>query len=709
MATSSYIQISDYALLEYIYDSEIVTTTQAKPLRLYNNYSNEYQFLNNAQALGITENVLDNSAARLGRESTKWAYLDVDSVTPVIQIDSNFTLVDLTSVLITNIQYDRVKLHLLSGYDFPGLDGIILQIRWNEWNSNGTGGRNFTAASQVYVKGEERIQFSLQPLFVGDRLYDKYIEFAVPSLAEVNFDYWNSPTAPNTIGYNYTFGNIGFSENSQITAQLFEINSTQTERGNRYFVTGESYTASFNQKDVYSYVAAVVQENTQYDYIEYYPTWNGQFIEDYIVLLNSGGGDWVVVNQLDVNEQLGSVFVNTFSLTSLQDTNLNQPAVFRPIVRNAVAAISFTVVYTMRLMNRANGQEIIRIATYTSFEPKKYGPQLSRINILEGFRPVKVYNKIVKMTEDDLTTSVQYIGSPTVMTQNIYVNSYYDVNYISVDSTSNLSDTLGNTVWPQGLNTIFINKFDNYVKFKIYTKSADKKQNVSLDLSSNGMNIKLAFIYDDQSKIYIDPTLDQAAADPGAGEILFRIDDSISTKLLAGKGREYFIVNKNDMGDEVLIYSGTFANQADRQRVMTVKNQLLMSQLESRIASLQAAQNNLSQSINTTPLQQAANNTNTNSTANTALNKSQATQIANAQNSQSFISSTAQGINSAITQAANTGKTKDLNIPDIPGVTPFTGANINNALTPNVIKPANPSTEITTQNVSSSALKKDDA
>jgi hypothetical protein len=69
--TSSYIQISEYALIEYIYNSDTITTAQARPLRLYNNYSVEYYYVNNAQSLGLTQNVLDNTAARLGREDRK--------------------------------------------------------------------------------------------------------------------------------------------------------------------------------------------------------------------------------------------------------------------------------------------------------------------------------------------------------------------------------------------------------------------------------------------------------------------------------------------------------------------------------------------------------------------------------------------------------------------------------------------------------------
>jgi hypothetical protein len=113
-ATSSYIQISDYALIEYIYSNETIVSSKAKPLRLYNNYSREYQFLNNAQATNLTGNVLDYSAVRMGRESTQWGYLDMDTPSPLVQIDSNLKLEDVSALMGATIKYDRVKLHLLS-------------------------------------------------------------------------------------------------------------------------------------------------------------------------------------------------------------------------------------------------------------------------------------------------------------------------------------------------------------------------------------------------------------------------------------------------------------------------------------------------------------------------------------------------------------------------------------------------------------------
>ena len=705
--TSTYVQLSNYALLEYTYSDEQFTTISTRALKLQNKYVDQYQFLNGSTAVNITGNVLDRSASVLGTNSTTWAYHDIDSAVPLIQTDSNFALSDVTSKLVANLKYDTVKVHLAAGYDFSGLDGFITELQWEEWTPQGTGGRKFTAAAQVYLKSETNINYSTTPLFLGDRFFDRYVEFKIPSLAAVNFDFWNSPTASNTIGYQYTFDNVGFSQTSQIFCNIYEITSTVLVNDNKNFKVGNKYSSSFNAADQYSYLGCTIKENTEYDFFEYYPTFNGAFLEDYIADLNAApGGDWIVINQINVYEQAGTQMLRTSSNTLLQENNFNEPAIFRPVIRNASFVYSFTIEYIMRLMNKVDNTEIIRKATVISSEPKKYGYSLEKINVLEGFRPVKVYNKIEKIVSNALTTSlVESQGAfgfqtPKIITQNIYVNNYYDVNNISVDSTTNVGDVIGQTVYAQGLNYIFINKFDNYVKFKVFNKSADKKQNVTFDFASTGMSAKLSFIFDDDSKIYLDPVSDLAAANPGAGELLFRIDDITSTKLLNSKTREYYLINQNEKGDEVLIYHGKFESQEMKTEIMAKINQNIINDLNATIAKLKKAQevintpvvSTVASVIAATPVVVAETIA---SPSTELLTKKQETAAAIIEQATAFVTSATQGVDNAIkAAAAETTKEKPLaitlNIPDVPGVTPNLSAPIRSRNKPKILNPSNP-------------------
>ena len=550
-------------------------------------YTNTYQFLNNAQAYQRTGNILDKSASKNGPQSQIWSFHDIDVPVPTVQTDPNFVLEDVTSTLLSNQRYDTIKVHLLAGYTFPGLDGFILEVLFNEWTATGTNSRPFTAAANVYLKNEPNVTFATDPIFVGDRYYDRFIQIKVPSLYRVNQDYWTSPSATNTLGYQYSFSGVGFLQNSQISLNLYEINETETRNGNPFLRTGTTYNASVNQQDEFSFVGAVVKENAEYDYIEYYPTYQGGFIEDYINLLNESG-QWVVINQLSILEQVGTSFIKTSDNTLLQEENFDQPGVFRPIIRNAPVVFAYTIEYVMRLLNKVNNQEIIRRSTFTSTDVKKYGLQLEKINALDGFRPIKVYNKIVK--NDEVSGVGVSFGAPRFITQYNYTNNYFDVNFISVDSTTDITSEVGQKVYTQGQNVFFINPFDNFVKFKIFTKSKDKKQNVTMDLASTGMNIKLSFVFDDKSQIFIEPTQDIEAANPGAGEILFKIESQTSIKLLAQSAKNYYLVNKSTDGDDVLIYSGFYEDVNLRNSSTIIENQQekIIAQYEEKIASLES-------------------------------------------------------------------------------------------------------------------------
>ena len=694
--TSAYIQISRYALLEYQYNSEYIpvknTTGSAGALRLENKYLGTYQFLNTSPSVNLTGNVLDRSAAKMGPVSNRWAYFDIDTAVPIYEIDSNFTLVNETTNLITLAgRYDTARIHILSGFDFPGIDGMILQIQWKEWSADGTtNNRIFDACDHVYLKGQEQINFNPNPLFLGDRLYDRYIDVKVPSLYDVNQDFWNSPLATNTIGYNYTFDNVGFLQNSQILANLYEIDSTETLNGNRYFMTGNVYKTSFNAADNYSQLGVVIQENSEYDYIEYYPTWNGAFIETYLNDLNSAGGDWTVINQIEVYEQVGTGQLRTSNMTMLQENNYDQPGIFRPVIQNSSIAFSYTVDYTMRFFNRVDNTEIIRRSAYTSTDVKKYGKQLDKVNVLQGYTPVKVYNKIVQMSSEDTANMSDATTQKEVITQQVVVPVYYDTNMISVDSTTDIAQSLGETVWPQGTNTVYLGAFDNIVKFKIYTKSSDKKQNVSFNLSTYINTIALSFNTTDSNKLYVPAYIDINLANPAMGEVSFKIDSTTAVKILASSDKEYYIVNRTN--PETVLYSGKFDSVNNKAAGTAKSVKSVLDSLDSQIKSKQAelAKMNTEATTNTQTVGATQTGGGSASPSTDVLNAKQSANLKITKANQKQLSQAQAAQQTAIQQAAQTGE--KINIVEVPGVSSNLGANPLNNIKPLVQNPAAPST-----------------
>jgi hypothetical protein len=732
--TSAYIQISRYALIEYQYNSESIPLSSsisgaAGALRLYNKYIGSYQFLNTNQSVNLTGNVLDRSAGLTGTISNRWAYFDIDSPMPIYDIDSNFEVTNQTANLVSIAgKYDTVRLHILSGFDFPGLDGLILQLRWKQWQQTGsTSVQWFDACNHVYLRGQDQINFNSTPLFLGDRMYDRYIEVKVPSLYDVNQDFWNSPTATNTIGYNYTFNNVGFLQNSQIYAVLHEIDSSEVLNGNLYLNTGNDYTAAFNTADNYSQLAVVIQENAVNDYIEFYPTWNGAFIENYINDLNSIGGDWVVINQIDVYEQVGTSSLRTSNMTMLQDNNFDQPAIFRPVILNASIAYSYTVDYTMRFFNRVDNTEVVRKSSYTSTDAKKYGKQLEKINLLQGFTPVKVFNKITQMEPSD-TESVLGLNTPReVITQKVVVPTFYDTNMISLSSTADINTPLGSTIWPQGFNIIYLGKFDNMIKFKVFTLSTDKTTNVSFDMSSFIGNVALAFNTTDNNRLYVNPYIDINLADPSMGEVVYRIDPDTATKILASADKNYYLVNKTD--PETVLYVGKFDSIENKGTGTVAEGSSIISSIDSQITGKNEILAGINQKINEANAQleqakaaaadasaiaaaqisqaqqtasQAVAAISNQSSANAALLASLQAQAEQIQAQQSVLTQAQAAQQAAIQQAAQAqagqaGGTPVVNIVEIPGVANFSmPSNFLANLLPNSV--VNPSSTLDSSN-----------
>lgn len=695
--TSSYIQISRYALLEYQYNSEaipiMVTAGSAGVIRLENKYTGSYQFLNTSQSVNLTGNVLDRSAGRMNPAGNRWAYFDIDVSVPIYLTNSNFSIVDVSSTLSSLAgQYDTARLHILSGFDFPGLDGIILQLQWKQWQLNSSNGnKTMDICNQVYLKGQPQIQFNSTPLFLGDRLYDRYIDVKVPALFDANQDFWNSPTASNTIGYNFTFNNVGFLQNSQIFANLYEIDSTEVVNGIQYFLTGNTYNTAFNAADNYSQLGLTIKEDEENDYIEYYPTWNGAFLEVYINDLNSVGGNWVVINQIEVYEQIGIGLRKTANMTMLQDSNFDEPMVFRPVIMNAALAFSYTIDYTMRFFNRVDNTEVIRKSSYTSTNVKKYGRQLEKINVLQGFTPVRVYNKIVQMTSSDNESLSGLTIPKEIITQSVITPVFYDTNYITVDSTTDLNETLGETVWSQGTNTVFLGAFDNMVKFKIFRLSPDKKVTVSFDMSSFIGNVAMAFDTVSGSKLYVEQYNDINLANPAMGEVVFRIDSTTAVKVLASNDRDYYIINRTN--PETVIYSGKFADIAKQTSVKISSADSQLEKLQNQISSARTKLATIQASANAKPTKveggiQKSAVAATASPASNVLSAQQTAQQIITQKNQGLLSQ-AEAAQKAAIQKAGTNKAL-INIVEVPGVTSNLGANPQISIKPLVKNPAEP-------------------
>jgi hypothetical protein len=200
---------------------------------------------------------------------------------------------------------------------------------------------------------------------------------------------------PNGLGYKLTEGQ-GFLGTPTITLKATGIYETIVENSYSYYNVEEINSVTIANRDIYDDLYASVVESDSGDYFELTGMVTGSTFSNFIAQLNSSGGDYVVFHEINVSEQIGTNFTKTSTQVFTQTTNFDNPILFRPIVLNSAIAASFSINYLLRLYNRADNTQIIKQANLTSFDVKKYGRRLMKINLGVVPTVANVYNQISK-------------------------------------------------------------------------------------------------------------------------------------------------------------------------------------------------------------------------------------------------------------------------------------------------------------------------
>jgi hypothetical protein len=554
---SFYVQLSPYLLLEYTYGDNTSTylSSQVKFSRIKNNYlDGQVQLLNGSASLNITQNVLDTSAANLG--GYKWAFLDKDVPVPYINTDNNLVFNDLSALLPSlYVTYDRVRVHIVSGYRLDDLSGLIIQVYGREAMTSNIS----VLANNVFLNSDDRDILNPKPILLGDRMYDRYIEMLVPSIKGINSDFYANPNNPISLGYQFTSDNSGILYNSAIYVKAYEINKTEKVNGNLFLYTSDSYEVNVNQEDMYSALSANIYESTEGDFFEYYPTYAGNFIEDFIAQLNDVGGDYVVINDIEVYEQVGLDSILTFSFSQVQSSGFDAPLDFRPIIKYASSAVTFSVDYSIRIYNKANGFQMIRRASTTSFNPRKYGKQLDKISLAQQSYPFRVYNKVYG------NSPVSFIGNDYSSSfSTIYVPVFYESRNIVVQNKTVLSNGVNpldpsfyqSIYFGQGDARIYISDFESYFKFTISQVDTISGAITPIDLTAG--EILMAFKDATGNMIKIPAQPSDSNSSLAQGELIFKLPDTLKKKVFTTDTvQPFYILSLTTGSNETLLYSGT--------------------------------------------------------------------------------------------------------------------------------------------------------
>ena len=575
--TSKFLNILPYVLMEYQYSvlptPEEYTVSSGPNIvgfeKIYNDYFGTNQILNRLQDVDITGNTRERSVVQIS-DST---FVDLGINYPLQYLDFDHKLTNtsnLSVVFPSNIivRYDTIKFHFLSGYNFPSIDGVIFQVKFLENSSKKT------TVSQILIEknNTDSIFLNPNPIYFNGGIYDKYAEIKIPSISDMCYQFdtqYGSDTQNQTLASLISTDGNGFVNRSPFTINAYEINNTSKVIGYYTYISTFVNSAVINPFDEYSYLSAVLNENTDKNYWEYYPTWQGEFIDQFIYTENSLGNIYYLINEIIISEQIGTRMIETSRFQTIQTSGFDSPLIFRPIVTNSKAT-SFSIDYKINLVNKKNNTSIVRNTSITSMDVDLYGAGLNKIQLRNDPYPLKVYNKVVESSK--ITSAYQINVNPINKIVTKYVPSFFEMESINIseidNSISNIGTTTQNTegssniAYGQGNLMIVVNPFDNYYKFRIFNSNPNS-ENTVLDLGSNS-SYYMVFNDGPGKQIKVSTLTDTQFQNPTKGELAFRIVESDSTTIQTYKNRDFHITAISPNGIETSLYYGTWLLPSER-------------------------------------------------------------------------------------------------------------------------------------------------
>jgi hypothetical protein len=644
-STSKYIQLNPQILLEYIYQDPALPTVidtdtnGARVMILDNTYTGTNFMFTEDNPYVPTGNYRTISAIPINSKRTKYAYLTTNM--PLNYLDYDTNLPDVASLLaqLTTppnvppeaVQYDTLRLHLISGYSFASQgDGFIFDVQFTDGQ-----GKRQNLTSIAFLNTDNYEVINPDEFIIGERLYTKYIDLKIPAISYLNNVTISNPLVTTSLSYLMTNGS-GVRDSTMIDFSLKDIITTEVVNGYKYFLTGNEVSVSINKTDEYSGLSAAVQESPNGDFFELYGEYNGDIYEDFIISLDNLPNTKIIVfHDVRVIEQVGTSFITTSENSFLQSNDFGVPYKFRPIVLNSAVATSYRIEYTLRIFNTVDNSQIVRQSQYASFDVKKYGRRIRKINL--GVEPVvaKVYNTIpdnkpvVNLTSYNRMNITQDGGVTTIQTE--FVTSFVDRNRISASVSAvkvtpavkqqgdvlptakgqsmlpaNIPlsiEQIANTdkVYQQGEGPIGISPFDNFYQFIIYNNAVSDALGVGepqlVDLTNTGSLYLNFFDQKTGLKIKLKNYTNIKQLNPANGEVVFKIPSEESSKILGLTDTTYYISTVLETGggtsEETLLYTGTWYNsksKADKVASDTITDlQKVYSALEQSTTAMMAA------------------------------------------------------------------------------------------------------------------------
>lgn len=579
MRESRFVNLTNYCIVEYMLeDLGSLDFVNDDFILLQNDHIDAHQIFNPDGSFSNTRNIQDVTAVPI--PGSKYAYLDSEKTPNYIDYDEKITESTISGF---NVTLDKVRFHFIAGFEFSDIRALVLSVRniENDSKTNIFANILFNEDTQSTL-----LAFNPKPLYIANSTYDRYIDVYVPSIKNINEEFNTSPTPATTFAAAITPKNssyTGFVTNKPIIVSLDECEIEEpisTDIGVTYqsFTISEHYESVVSQSNEFDSVGTYIQESSEGDFIEFFLTFNGGFPEELISILNRRNplNDYIIAHELTIFEQIGSSFVKSSRLAFFQEDDFDEPNIFRPVLKNANTAVTMSIDYIVRLVNRLNGDQVIREGSLIINSPKKYGKKLLKLELRDKPQSQKIVNKIYKKnfeaTELFIDPAQNVTSTLTESNQQVinsvqYVPIFFTKSNISVSNNSYLVTENNNqeeVVFENGKLRFVISPFDNYLKFKFYT-TVDNKV-TPLDLN-NSSAIYRAVFQTASGKLKIDNLNDQSKENLSSGEIIFNVPTDSSEEILQSEDRNFYITSFAEDGTETLMYNGEWRKPSEQDEV----------------------------------------------------------------------------------------------------------------------------------------------
>ena len=502
----------------------------------------------------------------VNEERTKFALLD--SAWNYIQNSGDWVGDSYSAILASlsynsantnSVVYETIRLHLRSGYNFAGrgYEGFLFEVRVPRISGIMN---NFTQI--VYLNSSNYELQNPEPFILSETLYSKFIEIKVPSLKDLDPDF-----ADLFFGLAASGNEVDPTAQYDISFKL--IDTYKTLGGFDFIETAEETSFALAIEDEFIDISASVTESTEGDYFEMVGLYNGSAasFNSYITnRINTSSDDITVSHDITVFEQIGISFVKTFQTTFNQTQDFDEPITFRPIIKNAAGAVSFTIDYTLRVYNETDNTQIVKNSSWNSLNsvnnwaPTKFGKKLQSIVLKNSNVETKVYNKIPMMTIATATEKTMNLNP--MQSQIKYVQDFVErVNIVTSTSSVNINagtalETSATTFVGEGLAEISISPVDTFIKFKVAKDNDGDLEVVNL---TNAETLYLFFSDGAGKEVKFANLQEYKGIDSSMGEILFKIDKG-NANIVRGFINKQFYITIHNGSNETTLYSGKFKN-----------------------------------------------------------------------------------------------------------------------------------------------------